>query len=163
RAPCPRPSCTSCAPASTAGSAIRPPAASCAAGCRSGWCGVRPTDRSTGIPTRRSPASSPRSSNGSPCAGRCAGCGCGCASGTCGRKLAVYYDGPAKATPGYYCTGTGQLVDGRGTRHLRVGGVAIDTAVAAAFLAALQPSALQACLAAAQHLEDGHDTALAQW
>ena len=83
--------------------------------------------------------------------------------GICGRKLAVYYDGPAKATPGYYCTGTGQLVDGRGTRHLRVGGVAIDTAVAAAFLAALQPSALQACLAAAQQLEDGHDTALAQW
>jgi DNA invertase Pin-like site-specific DNA recombinase len=82
---------------------------------------------------------------------------------TCGRKLAVYYDGPAKSTPGYYCTGTGQLVEGRGTRHLRVGGVAIDTAVAATFLAALQPSALQACLAAAQQLEDGHDTALAQW
>ena len=49
------------------------------------------------------------------------------------------------------------------TRHLRVGGVAIDTAVAAAFLAALQPAALQACLAAAQQLEDGHDAALAQW
>ena len=57
--------------------------------------------------------------------------------GTCGRKLAVYYDGPSKSTPGYYCTGTGQLVDGRGTRHLRVGGVAIDAAVADAFLAAL--------------------------
>ena len=82
---------------------------------------------------------------------------------TCGRKLAVYYDGPAKATPGYYCTGTGQLVEGRGTRHLRVGGVAIDTAVAAAFLAALQPAALQACLTAAQQLEDGHDAALGQW
>src|SRR5215217_1176394 len=83
--------------------------------------------------------------------------------GTCGRKLAVYYDGPAKATPGYYCTGTGQLVDGRGTRHLRVGGVGVDTAVAAAFLAAPAPSALQACLAAAQQLEDGHDAALDQW
>ena len=83
--------------------------------------------------------------------------------GVCGRKLAIYYDGPAKSAPGYYCTGTGQLVEGRGSRHLRVGGVAIDTAVAAAFLAALQPSALQACLAAAQQLEDGHDTALAQW
>ena len=81
----------------------------------------------------------------------------------CGRKLAVYYDGPAKTTPGYYCTGTGQLVEGRGTRHLRVGGQAIDTAVTEAFLAALQPAALQACLAAAQHLEDGHDAALAQW
>jgi hypothetical protein len=83
--------------------------------------------------------------------------------GTCGRKLAVYYDGPSKSTPGYYCTGTGQLVEGRGTRHLRVGGVAIDAAVASAFLAALQPAALQACLAAAQQLEDGHDAALAQW
>jgi DNA invertase Pin-like site-specific DNA recombinase len=83
--------------------------------------------------------------------------------GTCGRKLAVYYDGPAKSTPGYYCTGTGQLVEGRGTRHLRIGGAAIDTAVASTFLAALQPSALQACLVAAQQLEEGHDTALAQW
>ena len=83
--------------------------------------------------------------------------------GVCGRKLAVYYDGPAKTTPGYYCTGTGTLVEGRGTRHLRVGGAGIDTAVAAAFLAALQPAALQACLTAAQHLEDGHDAALAQW
>jgi DNA invertase Pin-like site-specific DNA recombinase/uncharacterized protein YndB with AHSA1/START domain len=83
--------------------------------------------------------------------------------GTCGRRLAVYYDGPAKSTPGYYCTGTGQLVEGRGTRHLRVGGVAIDAAVAEAFLAALAPAALQACLAAARQLEDGHDAALAQW
>ena len=40
---------------------------------------------------------------------------------------------------------------------------AIDAAVAEAFLAALQPAALQACLAAAQQLEDGHDAALAQW
>jgi hypothetical protein len=83
--------------------------------------------------------------------------------GVCGRKLAVYYDGPAKTTPGYYCTGTGTLVDGKGARHLRVGGLTIDTAVTEAFLAALQPTALQACLTAAQHLEDGHDAALAQW
>ena len=83
--------------------------------------------------------------------------------GTCGRKLAVYYDGERKTTPGYYCTGTGQVIEGRGTRHLRVGGVAIDTAVAAAFLAALEPAALQACLQAARQLEEGHDTALGQW
>ena len=57
----------------------------------------------------------------------------------------------------------GTLVEGRGTRHLRVGGAGIDAAVAEAFLAALQPAALQACLAAAQQLEDGHDAALAQW
>ena len=83
--------------------------------------------------------------------------------GVCGRKLAVYYDGEHKATPGYYCTGTGQLVEGRGTRHLRVGGVAIDAAVTTVFLAALAPAALQACLAAAQQLEHGRDAALEQW
>ena len=73
--------------------------------------------------------------------------------GTCGRKLAVFYRGPTKSTPGYYCQGSAELVDGRGARHLHVGGQAIDAAVAEMFLAALQPTALQACLAAAQQLE----------
>ena len=82
--------------------------------------------------------------------------------GTCGRKLAVYYEGKHKATPGYYCTGTGNMVEGRGTRHLRAGGMAIDAAVTAAFLAALEPVALQACLQAAGQIEQGHDAALAQ-
>jgi DNA invertase Pin-like site-specific DNA recombinase len=83
--------------------------------------------------------------------------------GICGRKLAVFYQGPAKATPGYYCTGSGQLVDGRGKRHLHVGGQAIDATVAAAFLAALTPAALDACLQAADQLEADHDTVLAQY
>ncbi|HEX6520316.1 MAG TPA: recombinase family protein [Streptosporangiaceae bacterium] len=84
---------------------------------------------------------------------------------TCGRKLAVYYEGKHKATPGYYCTGTGTgtMVEGRGTRHLRAGGAAIDAAVAGAFLAALEPAALQACLQAAEHAEQNRDAALAQW
>jgi DNA invertase Pin-like site-specific DNA recombinase len=82
--------------------------------------------------------------------------------GVCGRKLAVYYDGPTKATPGYYCA-TGSLVNGRGIFHMRVGGIAVETAVVDTFLAALAPTALQACLAAAEELEDGHDAALAQW
>jgi hypothetical protein len=69
--------------------------------------------------------------------------------------------GHGSATPGYYCTGTGALVDGRGTRHLQFGGLAIDAAVAGAFLAALAPAALSACLAAVDELEHGHDTALA--
>jgi transposase-like protein len=47
--------------------------------------------------------------------------------------------------------------------HLRIGGLAMQAAVIEAVLAALAPTALQACLAAAQQLEDGHDTALAQW
>jgi hypothetical protein len=83
--------------------------------------------------------------------------------GVCGRKLAVYYTGPTKSAPGYYCTGSGQLVDGRGTRHVWIGGGRIDAAVADAVLAALAPAALGACLAAAEQLETGHDTALEQW
>jgi excisionase family DNA binding protein len=83
--------------------------------------------------------------------------------GDCGRKLAVFYQGRAKSTPGYYCTGTGQLVEGRGVRHLRVGGLGIDATVADAFLAALAPAGLEACLDAAEQLETGVDTALAQW
>lgn len=82
--------------------------------------------------------------------------------GVCGRKLAIFYRGPAKSVPNYYCQGADELVSGRGSRHLNVGGLAIDAAVAEAFLAALQPAALQACLAAAEQLEQGYDTALAQ-
>jgi DNA invertase Pin-like site-specific DNA recombinase len=82
--------------------------------------------------------------------------------GVCGRKLAVYYSGKHTAAPGYYCTGKGQLVEGRNVHHLRIGGVAIDAAVADAVLAALTSTALQACLAAAEQLEDDHDSALDQ-
>jgi excisionase family DNA binding protein len=83
--------------------------------------------------------------------------------GECGRKLAVFYQGRRKSTPGYYCTGSGQLVEGRGVRHLRAGGVGIDAAVTDAFLTALAPVGLQACLDAAEQLETGVDAALAQW
>jgi DNA invertase Pin-like site-specific DNA recombinase/transposase-like protein len=83
--------------------------------------------------------------------------------GACGRKLAVFYRGPARSVPNYYCQGSAELVDGRGARHMNVGGQAIDAAVAEAFLAAMAPAALDACLAAARQLEDGHHTALAQW
>src|SRR5487761_294598 len=82
--------------------------------------------------------------------------------GKCGRKLAIFYRGPAKTVPNYYCQGAADLVDGRGARHMDTGGQAIDAAVAAAFLAALAPAALDACLQAAGQLEHGHDTALDQ-
>jgi len=82
--------------------------------------------------------------------------------GSCGRKLAVFYRGPAKTVPNYYCQGSADLVNGRGSRHMNVGGQAIDAAVAEAFLAALQPAALQACLQAAEQIEQGHDAALDQ-
>jgi DNA invertase Pin-like site-specific DNA recombinase len=82
--------------------------------------------------------------------------------GDCGRKLAVYYQGRRRSTPGYYCS-TGHLIEGRGTRHLRVGGVGIDAAVTASFLAALAAAGLQASLTAAEQLENGVDAALDQW
>jgi len=82
--------------------------------------------------------------------------------GTCGRKLAVYYDGKHSNTPGYYCTGTDHLIDGKNTRHLRIGGVAIDAAVGQAFLAAIAGDAVTACLAAARELQDGHHSVLEQ-
>ena len=82
--------------------------------------------------------------------------------GKCGRKLAIFYTGPAKCVPNYYCQGSAELVGGRGSRHMSTGGQAIDAAVTAAFLAALAPAALDACLQAARQLEDGHDAALAQ-
>ena len=82
--------------------------------------------------------------------------------GTCGRKLAVYYDGRHRNTPGYYCTGTGHLIDGKNLRHLRIGGVAIDAAVGQAFLAAMAGDAVTACLAAARELQEGHHSVLEQ-
>jgi hypothetical protein len=68
---------------------------------------------------------------------------------------------PGQVPPGYYCT-SGDITNGRGVRHLRAGGTAIDAAVTDAFLAALQPAALRACLLAAQQLEAGHDAVLDQ-
>jgi DNA invertase Pin-like site-specific DNA recombinase len=82
--------------------------------------------------------------------------------GDCGRKLAVFYRGPAKSVPNYYCQGSAELVEGKGARHLNVGGQALDAAVAETFLAAVTPAAVQACLAAAQQLEAGYDAALDQ-
>src|SRR5207253_8672948 len=53
----------------------------------------------------------------------------GLATCGCGRKLTVFYRGPAKSVPGYYCQGGTELVDGRGARHMNIGGQAIDAAV----------------------------------
>ena len=105
-----------------------------------------PRDSSTGTPTRPTrPASAPTSARGrtSPAparSGRAARCCRGWPpAGSAGASSPSTTTAERKATPGYYCTGTGQLVEGRGTRHLRVGGVAIDAAVTAAFLTALAP------------------------
>jgi excisionase family DNA binding protein len=52
---------------------------------------------------------------------------------------------------------------GRGQYCLSVGGCQIDSAVAGAFLDALQPAGMEAALAAAECLEADHDAALNQW
>src|SRR6266702_2951402 len=80
--------------------------------------------------------------------------------GTCGRKLAIFYAGPSRCVPNYYCQGSAELVNGRGARHMSVGGQAIDAAVAGAFLAALEPMALRACLQAAEQVDRGLE---AEW
>ena len=81
--------------------------------------------------------------------------------GRCGRRLAVHYQG-TNSTPGYHCANR-TLVNGRAERCLSVGGVQIDQAVTAAFLAALAPAGVDAALAAAEALEVDHDAALGQW
>ena len=81
--------------------------------------------------------------------------------GRCGRRLAVHYQG-TNSTPGYHCANR-TLVNGRGVYCLSVGGVQIDRAVTAAFLAALAPAGVAATLAAAEVIEADHDAALGQW
>lgn len=81
--------------------------------------------------------------------------------GHCGRRLKVYYQG-SHSTPGYHCPGS-TIVNGRGLYCLRVGGVAIDQAVAEAFLETIGPAGIEAALAAEAHLLEEQDTALAQW
>ena len=81
--------------------------------------------------------------------------------GHCGRRLAVHYSGRYSA-PGYHCAGK-NIVNGRGEYCLNVGGVQIDAAVAAAFLAALAPAGLAASLQAIEQLEADHETTLAQF
>ena len=80
--------------------------------------------------------------------------------GRCGRKLSIYYTG-RNSTPGYHCAGD-VIVNGRGEYCLRVGGVQIDTAVAAAFVAALAPAGLEASLRAAEELQADRNAVLAQ-
>jgi DNA invertase Pin-like site-specific DNA recombinase len=81
--------------------------------------------------------------------------------GHCGRRLHTHYRGRT-STPGYHCAGK-DVVNGRGLYCLNVGGLQIDQAVAAAFLAAVTPAALEASLRAAQDLQADHDAGLAQW
>jgi DNA invertase Pin-like site-specific DNA recombinase len=81
--------------------------------------------------------------------------------GQCGRRLKVYYQG-RNSSPGYYCAAN-NAVAGRAKFCMRVGGVTIDTAVAEAFLEAINPAATEAALLAENNIEADHDAALEQW
>jgi DNA invertase Pin-like site-specific DNA recombinase/transposase-like protein len=83
--------------------------------------------------------------------------------GVCGRRLGVFYRGPAKSAPGYQCNGGVLVGGGQGRFCTRVSGVRIDPAVAQHVLETLTPLALQATLDAADQIEAGHDAALGQW
>lgn len=79
--------------------------------------------------------------------------------GHCGRPLRVHYSGRF-STPGYHCSGK-DIVNGRGVYCLNIGGGQIDTAVAAAFLAALEPAALDAAIQATEQIESDRTATLA--
>src|SRR4030095_16034089 len=61
--------------------------------------------------------------------------------GHCGRRLMTHYRG-RHSTPGYHCAGK-DIVDGRGQYCLTIGGLAIEQAVANAFLEAVTPAAVE--------------------
>jgi len=81
--------------------------------------------------------------------------------GHCGRRLHIHYRG-RNSTPGYHCAGK-DIVNGRGVYCFNLGGLAIDRAVADAFLTAVTPAAVEATVLSVQQLQNHHDAALAQW
>jgi DNA invertase Pin-like site-specific DNA recombinase len=81
--------------------------------------------------------------------------------GHCGRRLHVHYRG-RNSVPGYHCAGK-DLVNGRGVYCLNVGGMAIEQAVADAFLQAITPAAIEAMRLSVEQLQASHDAALSQW
>jgi len=81
--------------------------------------------------------------------------------GHCGRRLHTHYRG-RNSTPGYHCSGK-NLVEGRGVYCLNVGGLAIEQAVANAFLEAVTPAGVEAMRLTVEQLHSNHDAALSQW
>lgn len=81
--------------------------------------------------------------------------------GHCGRRLRTHYRG-RNSTPGYHCAGN-DVVNGRGLYCLNIGGLAIDQAVANAFLDAVTPAAVEATMLSVEQLRANQDAALAQW
>jgi hypothetical protein len=81
--------------------------------------------------------------------------------GHCGRRLMTHYRG-RNSTPGYHCAGN-DLVNGRGVYCLNVSGLAIEQAVASAFIEAITPAAIEAVRLSVGQLQANRDAALSQW
>ena len=81
--------------------------------------------------------------------------------GHCGRRLSTHYRG-SNSTPGYHCAGK-DIVEGRGLYCLNIGGVAIDNAVASAFLEVVTPAAVEAMKMGIEQALGNHHAAVAQW
>jgi DNA invertase Pin-like site-specific DNA recombinase len=81
--------------------------------------------------------------------------------GHCGRRLMTHYRG-RNSTPSYHCAGK-DLVNGRGVYCLNIGGLAIEQAVASAFLEAITPATIEAVQLSVGQLQANHDAALSQW
>ena len=81
--------------------------------------------------------------------------------GHCGRRLHTHYRG-RNSKPGYHCSGK-DLVNGRGVYCLNIGGLAIEQAVANAFLEAVTPAAVEAMRLTVEQLQTRRDAALSQW
>jgi DNA invertase Pin-like site-specific DNA recombinase len=81
--------------------------------------------------------------------------------GHCGRRLLTHYRG-RNSTPGYHCAGK-DIVEGRGQYCLTIGGVAIEQAVANAFVEAVTPAAVEATMLSVQQLQANHDAVVSQW
>ena len=81
--------------------------------------------------------------------------------GHCGRRLMTHYRG-RNSTPGYHCAGK-DLVNGRGVYCLNIGGLAIEQAVASAFLEAITPATIEAVQLSVGQLQANYDAALSQW
>ena len=80
--------------------------------------------------------------------------------GNCGRPLRTYYLG-RRSSPNYHCPGK-QIVEGRATYCLQIGGTQVDQAVAANVLEAVQAGGTEAALRAIERVESDHDAALEQ-
>ena len=80
--------------------------------------------------------------------------------GNCGRPLRTHYLGRL-SSPNYHCPGR-NIVEGRATYCLRIGGTQVDQAVAASVLEAVRAGGAEAALRAIEQVEGDRDAVLAQ-